>query len=569
MLKGIDVSVWQRSIDWSKTKSEIDFAILRAGYGKLVSQKDDRFEEYYAACEKYGIPKGAYWFSYATTKAEAIQEAKACIECLKGKKFEYPILFDIEHKTQTSKSVADVIIPAFCDTLRDAGYYPGVYTYYSFIKSYISESVYSKYDLAIAHYASSTPWTQKTIWQYSSTGTVSGISGSVDLDYCYVDDYPAKIKKLGLNNLGSSTTSSTVTESTTSTTSYVVSTSKSAPENKVTTYASTDKTQISKHFNVQEFKCKCGSDHSILVNHYLVYQLEKIMDTLNCSMAIINSGYRCPTYDKTIGGFVGQHGVGNAVDIVFYDKNKKVISSKIISCVAQDLGLGGIANITSSYTSTHLDARTSNIWKGDECVNNNTVTSDFYKYYGLSKSDVYGTSSSSTTTTSSSNTTTSTTTTSSTSSIAIKAGTKVTLSGDTLYSTSTVKVGNKKSGTYYVYSTEVVNNRIRVTNSASNVGKTPVGTYVSGWVDVSVVSGTTTTSTSSSLKAGTKVVLKSTALYSTATATKYSSKKSGTYYIYSSDVSNGRIRITNSSSNVGKTPAGTYVSGWVNTSDIG
>lgn len=57
MLKGIDVSVWQGSIDWSKTKNEIDFAILRAGYGRHVSQKDDRFEEYYAACEKYNIPR--------------------------------------------------------------------------------------------------------------------------------------------------------------------------------------------------------------------------------------------------------------------------------------------------------------------------------------------------------------------------------------------------------------------------------------------------------------------------------------------------------------------------------
>lgn len=196
MLKGIDVSVWQGSIDWSKTKDEIDFAILRAGYGRHVSQKDDRFEEYYAACEKYNIPKGAYWFSYATTKDEAIQEAKACIECLKGKKFEYPILFDIEHSTQTNTAVASAIIPAFCDTIRAAGYYPGIYSYYSFLKSYVPSSVYSKYDIALAHYASSTPWTQKTIWQYSSTGRVAGISGNVDLDYCYVDNYPEKLKLL-------------------------------------------------------------------------------------------------------------------------------------------------------------------------------------------------------------------------------------------------------------------------------------------------------------------------------------------------------------------------------------
>ena len=73
MLKGIDVSVWQGTIDWSEVKNEIDFAILRAGYGRYASQKDDRFEEYYAGCERHNIPKGAYWFSYATTKDEDIQ----------------------------------------------------------------------------------------------------------------------------------------------------------------------------------------------------------------------------------------------------------------------------------------------------------------------------------------------------------------------------------------------------------------------------------------------------------------------------------------------------------------
>ena len=471
MLKGIDVSVWQGSIDWSKTKDEIDFAILRAGYGRHVSQKDDRFEEYYAACEKYNIPKGAYWFSYATTKDEAIQEAKACIECLKGKKFEYPILFDIEHSTQTNTAVASAIIPAFCDTIRAAGYYPGIYSYYSFLKSYVPSSVYSKYDIALAHYASSTPWTQKTIWQYSSTGRVAGISGNVDLDYCYVDNYPEKIKALGLNNLTSSVNESKPVTPT----GYLVTTAK-APENKVTSFNVSDKTQISKHFNVQEFKCKCGKSHEIKINLYLVYILEKLFETFECSMIIVNSGYRCPDYDKKIGGFVGQHGIGNAADVVLYDKNKKVISTKLVSCAAQDLGVGGIANITSSYTSIHLDCRTSNIWKGDECVSNNTVTSNFYQYYGLTKDDVYK--NKAVPTTPAKPTTPSTPAT-------IKAGTKVTLFSATLYVSASAKSGTRKSGTFYVYSTEVVNNRIRITNSIGNVGRTPIGNYVTGWVKVS------------------------------------------------------------------------------------
>ena len=559
MLKGIDISVWQGRIDWSEVAKDenVKFAILRAGYGKYASQKDTRFEEYYAGCKRYNIPVGAYWFSYATTKEEAIQEAKACIECIKGKQFEYPILFDIEHSSQTSKAVADVIIPAFCDTLKAAGYYVGIYTYYNFIKSYISESVYSKYDLALAHYASSTPWSDKEIWQYSSKGRIQGINDRVDLDYCYVENYPEKIKSLGLNNLGKS--SATVTEETKPVTpkKYMVSIDKPAPANKITTFSANDKTQISEHFNVQEFKCKCGKQHNILINLYLVYMLEKIMNTMKCSMTIINSGYRCPDYDKKIGGFVGQHGVGNAVDAVFYDQKKKVIDTRLISCVAQDLGLGGIANITKTYTAIHLDARTSNIWKGNEIVSNGTVTNDFYKYYGLTKDDVYK------------NMKVPAKPTKPSSSTTIKAGQKVTLKNATLYVSATAKSGSSKSGTYYVYDTEVISNRIRVTNSASNVGKTPVGSYVSGWVDKSVITGTTSTSTSTtSLKAGTKVTLKSVELYASATDTKSSGKKSGTYYIYSSETSNGRIRITNSASNVGKTPVGSYVSGWVKTSDI-
>ena len=314
MLKGIDVSVWQGSIDWSKAKDEIDFAILRAGYGREVSQKDTRFEEYYAGCKKYNIPTGVYWFSYATTKEEAIQEAKACIECIKGKQFEYPILFDIEHSSQTNTTIASNIITGFCETMKEAGYYVGIYTYYSFIKSYIPESIYSKYDLAIAHYANSTPWENKQIWQYSSTGKINGINGDVDLDYCYVEDYPEKIKKLGLNNL-----TATITETTKPNTAidYMVSTDKPAPENREIKFDYNDKTQISKHFNVQEFKCKCGKQHDILINLYLVYILEKMYETLDCFMIIVNSGYRCPEYDKQIGGFVGQHGIGKAADLVF------------------------------------------------------------------------------------------------------------------------------------------------------------------------------------------------------------------------------------------------------------
>ncbi|MDE7137598.1 MAG: hypothetical protein K2O29_03965, partial [Ruminococcus sp.] len=88
----------------------------------------------------------------------------------------------------------------------------------------------------------------------------------------------------------------------------------------------------------------------------------------------------------------GHHVYGNAADIVCYDQSGNKISSKKVCCVAQDVGFGGIANIDSTYTATHVDVRTSNFWKGDEVKTSAySVTDDFYKYYSFSKSDVYPT----------------------------------------------------------------------------------------------------------------------------------------------------------------------------------
>jgi GH25 family lysozyme M1 (1,4-beta-N-acetylmuramidase) len=154
----------------------------------------------------------------------------------------------------------------------------------------------------------------------------------------------------------------------------------------VKTYASSDKTQLSTHFNVQEFKCKCGKSHDILASSELIDKLELLYSALNCSKIIVNSGYRCTMHDKNVGGTgSGQHTKGTAADIVCYGQDGNPISSKKVSCKAQDIGFTGIANITSAYTSTHVDVRTGKKWYGDETKGTNTVTDDFYKYYGISK----------------------------------------------------------------------------------------------------------------------------------------------------------------------------------------
>lgn len=157
----------------------------------------------------------------------------------------------------------------------------------------------------------------------------------------------------------------------------------------VKTYKYDDKTQLTPHFNVQEFRCKCGRNHDTLLSEELVNKLEEIYAKLNCSKIIISSGYRCIAHDKAVGGSGGgYHTKGMAADYCCYDQKGNIISTKIVSCVAQDLGLGGIANINQSYTYIHSDVRTGGRWLGNEIINYNTVTSDFYKYYGLTKQEV-------------------------------------------------------------------------------------------------------------------------------------------------------------------------------------
>lgn len=160
-------------------------------------------------------------------------------------------------------------------------------------------------------------------------------------------------------------------------------------ESDIKSYPYNSTTQLSDHFNVSEFKCKCGGTHDTLVSSNLVTMLEKLYKILNCSKIIINSAYRCSTHDKNVGGTgSGQHVNGNAADIVCYGKDNNPISTKVVSCVAQDLGFGGIGNIDSAYTAIHVDVRTSNIWYGNELINNNTLTDNFYNYYNITKEDI-------------------------------------------------------------------------------------------------------------------------------------------------------------------------------------
>lgn len=147
--------------------------------------------------------------------------------------------------------------------------------------------------------------------------------------------------------------------------------------------------RLSDNFVTSEFRCKCGKPHSTLISTELVNGLQQLINVLGASKAIVTSGYRCPEHDKAVGGNgKGQHTLGRAADVKFYDRAGNAISTKLVACKAQELGFTGIANIDKTYTAIHLDVRTSGKWFGDEVRGTSvTVTDDFYKYYDITRSD--------------------------------------------------------------------------------------------------------------------------------------------------------------------------------------
>lgn len=202
LFNGIDVSKWQGDIDWNKVKaSGVQFAMLRAGYGRFAGQADETFETNYKNAKAAGMYVGAYHYSYAKTADQAKEEARYCLSLLKGKVFDFPICYDVEDDCQKDLSKDEIadIVTAFCETLENAGYYVCVYMNLHWLNTKLREDIFEKYDIWLAHWVQQTAFARAYgIWQYSSNGTVNGISGRVDLDYAY-KNYPRIMEANGLN----------------------------------------------------------------------------------------------------------------------------------------------------------------------------------------------------------------------------------------------------------------------------------------------------------------------------------------------------------------------------------
>ena len=202
MIKGIDISIYQQNIDFEKIKeSGIEFVIIRAGFGKVATQKDKSFENHYANAKKVGLKIGCYHFTYAKTVQEAEQEAEVFLEWIKDKTFEYPIYFDIEDislQNLNKKLLTDITL-RWCEKVQSAGYYVGIYANPDWFTGRLDLERLKGFDKWLAHWVAVPKWKNEFggLWQYGLTN-VDGYSGEIDGDYSY-RDYEKTIKSLGLN----------------------------------------------------------------------------------------------------------------------------------------------------------------------------------------------------------------------------------------------------------------------------------------------------------------------------------------------------------------------------------
>lgn len=191
--KGIDVSHNQGTIDWETVKDNVDFVIIRCGYGINETRYDDtQWKRNADACTRLGIPFGVYLYSYAETDDEARSEAAHALRLLSGYKPSLPVYLDLEDEKYIAPNCTNAQILShatiFCEAMEAAGYRAGVYANRYWWTTKLTSSDYDRWDRWVAVYGpTDSPGYNKSYscWQYSKTGSVGGISGYVDLDYWY------------------------------------------------------------------------------------------------------------------------------------------------------------------------------------------------------------------------------------------------------------------------------------------------------------------------------------------------------------------------------------------------
>ncbi len=193
---GIDVSKWNQTIDWTAVKnSGISYVIIRCGYrgssaGKLI--EDPKFEANIKGALAAGMKVGIYFYSQAVNEIEAVEEASMVLEQIRNYHISYPVFIDIEKSGGRGDKIdvetRTAVCKAFCQTIQNAGYTAGIYSNKLWMEQKVNMAQLNDYKVWLAQYAASPTYSGKyDIWQYKSNGSVSGISGNVDLNISYLE----------------------------------------------------------------------------------------------------------------------------------------------------------------------------------------------------------------------------------------------------------------------------------------------------------------------------------------------------------------------------------------------
>lgn len=195
-IMGIDVSKWNGTINWTAVKnSGVNYVIIRCGYrgsstGALI--QDPKFKANIQGAAAAGIKVGVYFFTQAVNEVEAVEEASMTLDLIKGYKLSYPVFIDVESSGGRAdgldKNTRTAVVNAFCKTIQNAGYNAGIYANKTWFESKMNTASLSGYKIWLAQYKEKPTYqaTRYDMWQYTSKGKISGISGNVDMNISYL-----------------------------------------------------------------------------------------------------------------------------------------------------------------------------------------------------------------------------------------------------------------------------------------------------------------------------------------------------------------------------------------------
>lgn len=191
LARGIDVSEWQGDINWQAVKNsgQVDFAIIRCGFaGKSSARADYKWERNVSECERLGIPYGVYVYSYATSWSDLNSLVQNTKSWLGSHKPSYPVFIDMEDSTiqGCGRSTLTAFAKSFCEQIESAGFVGGVYSSTYWYNNVLYGEQLDNYVKWVAQWNTTCTYSGNyAMWQYTSKGSVSGISGNVDMNYLY------------------------------------------------------------------------------------------------------------------------------------------------------------------------------------------------------------------------------------------------------------------------------------------------------------------------------------------------------------------------------------------------